>query len=388
MIIDTITWKYSLYNTKKKEDTINEYKEFFLTKNLNLSDIDDLCKGQINSKTLKILYKSILDYIDKYSIKYILSLSNIDKILLPSLLDHSKSKFYIGISDTGIITGIPIHINFLQKIKVALKTKIDNYYNNFIGLHQNKGHEKIDIGYNTYYDFKKLIPILKKHTKITIHILKEIDKKNTKCTKLLNHIDSVIKEEKEYIKEYTFNKKQLKIKEEYHNKYSQQFSKLIRSDVMIEYRYYCSLDNKIFDKLIFILQCKIKNRTDTNIYLLNGYYIKNSFFPKKIKKELKYGTYFKIFLEEYNIFKRIKLSKKISIKKLKNKNPIKKLNKILSDISCFNRYLYDNKDIIYIMICISLPIIKDKDVYLGYKTEDDIIIVQRSYDTQPYTTKL
>jgi hypothetical protein len=40
------------------------------------------------------------------------------------------------------------------------------------------------------------------------------------------------------------------------------------------------------------------------------------------------------------------------------------------------------------MICISLPIIKDRNVYLGYKDNDDIRIIQRSYDTKPYTINL
>ena len=40
MIVNVVN-EYTLYNLKKKEDSINEYKEFFLTNNLSLNDIDE-----------------------------------------------------------------------------------------------------------------------------------------------------------------------------------------------------------------------------------------------------------------------------------------------------------------------------------------------------------
>ena len=114
----------------------------FLKQNLDDNDIKDILRGFINSKTLLNIYDSILDYINKYSIKYLISLSNIDKLLLPCYIKENYSKFYIGVSDEGIISGIPVEFTKLNNIKVDLECKLNKYYNEFIGLHKKKEMKK------------------------------------------------------------------------------------------------------------------------------------------------------------------------------------------------------------------------------------------------------
>lgn len=385
MVINIKENEFNLLDRKDLEDSLNEYKEFFLTDNLNDVDIHDLINGYINQETYDNIYKSILDYFDKYGIKYILSLTNIDKILLPELLNHNKSNLYIGISDDGTITGIPIHLNMLDSLKIEIERKLNHYYDNFIGLHQKKGTEEYNIGYDTYFNFEKLVPILKKHTNVTIHILKDDNIENNRCNKLLRYIDYVKNEEIKYKKIMEFNKHQMIIKEKYNHKYSQKFHLLIRSDIMIEFREFTTLNYEAFDNLLFVLHQKIESRDDTNIILKDGEYVGNTLYPNDPDKEIEYGNLFEIFLEEYKNFKEIQLKKNISIKKIKKKNPLKKLNGYMNNVSCFNNYLHNNIDIKYILISINIPIIKDKNVFLGYKKNNNIKIIQRGFDSQPFT---
>ena len=105
------------------------------------------------------------------------------------LKKENYSKFYIGVSDEGIISGIPVEFTKIKYAKVDLECKLNKYYNEFISLHKKKGNEEINIGLDTYYNFNKIISILKKHTKIKIHILNNINVNNKKANILLNYID-------------------------------------------------------------------------------------------------------------------------------------------------------------------------------------------------------
>ena len=135
---------------------------------------------------------------------------------------------------------------------------------------------------------------------------------------------------------------------DYNNRYSQQFYQLIRSDVMIEFKEYCTLSDKLFDKILFKLQSKIKKRDEVYKYLVDGEYKTNSLYPNNFKKDQYYSKYIKIFLDQYKDFKNIKLKQNIKVEKFKKSSPIKKLNGLMNDISCFNQYFSKNKDIIFI----------------------------------------
>lgn len=380
MIITIEINKYKLYDNLGNENCINEYKEFYINKNFNLIDIKNFMKGIISKKIMENIYQSIINnYINKYCRKYILSLSNIDKILLPNLSEVNHSTLYIGISDNGIITGIPINYNMIDKLKEDILERITEYYKNLIGLHKNKGNNKIEVGDNTYYTFDKIIKIIKKHTQIKINILKKNKIKNKKCDDLLIYIKKILEEEEEYIIQKKFYNTMVRMKTNFIMKYNLPFFKLIRSDIMIDFKYYSKLSDNDFDTVLFILQKNIIERIDVYKYLHNGFYIDNSLFPNNKKKDKYYSELIKQFLNEYNEFKFKQIKKNIKVKKINKKNPINKLNGLLSDISCFSNYLYDNNEIVYIMISISLPIIKDKNVYVGFKNiNSDIKILSRT----------
>ena len=371
MIITIEYENYKLYDNLGKENCINEYKEFFIKSNFSLNDIKNFLDGKIASKVMDIIYQSILsNYIDKYCIKYILSLANIDKILLPQLDNFNNSTLYIGVSDEGIINGIPIYYNMIDKLKEDILQKIMEYYKNLVGLHKFKGSNKIEIGDDTYYTFDKIIKIIKKYTLIKVDILEKNNKINDKCSNLLSYIQKILKEEEEYKMQTKFNNTLIRMKTRYNIKYNQPFYKLIRSDVMIEFKYFSNLSSDNFDMVLFTLQKNIVERIDVHQYLYNGHYIDGSLYPDDNDKDKYIGTLIKQFLDEYKDFKFEQMKKNFTIKKLNNKNPLNKLNGLLSDISCFSSYLYENKDIVYIMISISLPIIKDKNVFLGFKNLD------------------
>ena len=373
MVIITIKQEYEkiyeLHQNIDIETILKEHKEFFLRKSLTLDDISDIKKRYMNTKTKRYIYDSVIYYIDKYLNRYMLSLTNISKIFLPNLLNQTHSKFYIGVSDEGIINGIPMCMDMIDNLKQDLEIKMNEYYDNILGLHYNKGDIEIIIGDETYYDFSKLINILKKHTKINIHILKNNNHKNKKCDDLLNKINEALEEEKIYYKDLNKYKLLKKQKCDYNDKYSQAFHKLIRSNVMDEFKEYTSISLTKFNNLLKILHDKIKEHDDVEKYLKNGLYIDKSLYPEDKELDEEYGEYMHLYLEEYKHFKMIQLSKNIVVKAFPQKNPIKKINPILKNISCFNEYL----DMNYIMIEIEIPFIKDKNVYIVSKKDKKIL---------------
>ena len=369
MVVISIKEDHYLHENIGKETILKEFKEFFLRKSLTLDDINDLKKGYMNSKTQRYLYESTKYYMNKYLNRYMLSLTNISKIFLPNLLDQTHSKFYIGVSDEGIINGIPFPSYMIENLKQELILKMTEYYDNILGLHYNKGSAVIMIGDETYYDFSKLINILKKHTKINIHILKNDNKKNIICDNLLKKINGALEEEKKYHKDLKEHKILKKKKCDYNDKYSQAFHKLIRSDVMDEFREYTEIPLDKFNNLLKMLHNKIKEHNDVEKYLKNGLYIDRSLFPEDKELDDEYGSYMHKYIEEYKQFKMIQLKKNIVIKSFSQKNPIKKINPILKNISCFNEYLKMD----YIMIEIEIPFIKDKNVYIVSKKDKKIL---------------
>jgi len=377
--LSLISSRYLLGKNIGNETILKEYKEFFLRKPLTLYDISDLKIGLINSKTQRYTYDSVIYYINKYFNRYLLSLTNISKKFLPKLLDQTHSKFYIGISDNGLITGIPLLPHQVTDLKLYIKSFVIDYYDNIMGLHYNKGNNKIIINNEIYYNYDKLVNILKKHTKINIHILNNQNNKNNICESLINKIKVCEEEENQYKKKLNEYNKLKKIKCDYNNKYSQAFHKLIRSDVMDEFKEYTSIPHNKFNNLLQILHDKIRNHNDVEKYLKNGLYIEKSLFSSNKLLDNEYGGYMKLYLEEYKNFKCQQLSKNILIEAFHQKNPIKKINPLLKNISCFNEYL----DIDYYLIEIEIPFIKDKNVFIASKKDKKIL--QRGFMDMPYT---
>ena len=373
--LEIIESRHTLLDNIGSENILIEYKEFFLKKSITLDDIHDLKQGYINSKLQRYIYETIISYIDKYYDRYLLSLTNIKKKFLPTLLHKTHSKFYIGVNDDGTITGIPVLPDQLVQLEKDLKIIILKHYENIIGLHNSKGNLEIIINNKKYYNFNNLIKILKKHTKINIHRLNKNTSTNKVCNKLSELIKKTIVEEQEYLKKLKHYKTQKKKKREYNDKYSQAFHKLIRSPVMKEFSQYTSIPSVKFHTLLKILHCKIVTHNDVEKYLKNGLYINNSLFPTDNKCDIEYGEYMRIYLSEYKDFKKKQLEKNISIEVISNKHPIKKIYPLLTNINCFNEYL----DIQYCMIEIEIPFIKDINVYIGKKNKKKIQILERGY---------
>ena len=384
MIIKFINSNYKLNDEIGLEDILNEYKEFFLKDTLTLNEINLLKKSIINDKINNNVYRSILHYIDKFFFKYLISMTNIDKKYLDTIQNKNFCNFYIGVSDKGQITGIPININLIDNLMIDIKNKINNYYDKLIGLHITKKKGiKINIGDDTYYNYEKILRILKEHTKIEIIKINSNNNKNYICEEYIDYINSVLNEEKVYLSKLYSYKDLIKKKTIYNDSYTGPFYKLIRNNyIMNKYKEFSSLENYIFDDIIKLLTDRIIVQSDVNNYLKNGQYIINSIYPNDKEKDIILSNHINIFLEEYNEFKRIELQYNIKTDKFKERNPKRKLKSILNNISCFNEYLYDNKNIIYIIIKISWIFVKDKNLYIGYNDNNHIRIIERTYE--PY----
>ena len=374
---------YTLLQNLGEETIIKEYKEFYLRKALTIYDYYDLQKGILTSKVQHYVEQTLEYYFDKYFKKYICSLTNIDKHFLQNILAENFSNFYIGVSDEGIITGIPINKDYLPKLVKTIEEKLSIYYKDIIGLHNKKGVKEIQIGEETYYDFDKLLVILKKYTNVKIHILKKENKKNEEYKILNSHVQETLEEEEIYEQDRIIHKQQKLDKKKYNDKYSTSFHKLIRSDdIMLEFKEYLEnlkLDNYPFDKLLSLLKSKILMPCDVEKYLFNGEYIVGSL---SLTEELDkyYGIKIQEFLHYYKEFKAKMLSDNIYIKPFSKKSPKLKLNSYLKNITCFTEQFYPSEETIYIMIQIELPFIKDKNVYVGLKDKKNVKIIKRTYE--------
>ena len=371
---------FSLNENIGEESILKEYKEFYLKKHYSLEDYKDLQEGIITNKIRTSIHSSLVYYFDKYLQKYICSLTNIDKKYLNSVKDENYSKFYIGVSDIGDITGIPIHKSQLDDIKLLLEEKLVYYYKDLIGLHKNKGDKKVLIDDCIYYDFKKIVEIIKKNTKIKIHKLDKNCITNDEYIKMNEMIEEVLKEQKIYLLEKNLYKNKKKLKKEYNEKYSQAFHNLINSDTMYEFKLYLKGIDFPFDDVLKILRLNIKSADTVETYVKNGFYVEKSLFPEDEVKDKYYGEKVNKFLEYYKEFKDMMLNKNIKIEPFILKDPIRKLNAVLKNITCFSEQFYKNNNIIYIMIEINLPIIKDNKVYLGLKDKGNIKIIKRTYE--------
>jgi hypothetical protein len=296
--------------------------------------------------------------------------------LFSVLFSGTHSKIFIGVSDDGDITGIPLKEYQISSLKTELVTKVYDYYDNIMGLQlkSDKGGIEITIDGTTYYDFNKLVYILKKHTRINIHRVTNTKKYNKSCSELRSKIQDLQEESIKYKKGLEEYKRLMAVKIEYNNKYSVPFNQLIRSDsIMKEFSLCTSLSEKELNDILSVLKERIIKRYDVEKYLLNGLYINDTLFPDDKEKDKYYAELVKIFLEEYKYFKIIQLRKNINIPRFTIKDPLKKINPLLNNVHIFNQYL----DIDFYMIEIEIPFIKDVNAYIASKKNKKIL--ERGY---------
>jgi hypothetical protein len=383
VVLSLIDGEYTLEDNIGNESIIKEHKEFYLMKPLSLTEIDNLYKGIISPFVEGKIYESIIHYINKYFDRYLLSLTNIKKIYLRDLDQFTHSKIFIGVSDDGNITGIPLKEYQISSLKTELVTKVYDYYDNIMGLQlkSDKGGIEITIDGTTYYDFNKLVYILKKHTRINIHRVTNTKKYNKSCSELRSKIQDLQEESIKYKKGLEEYKRLMAVKIEYNNKYSVPFNQLIRSDsIMKEFSLCTSLSEKELNDILSVLKERIIKRYDVEKYLLNGLYINDTLFPDDKEKDKYYAELVKIFLEEYKYFKIIQLRKNINIPRFTIKDPLKKINPLLNNVHIFNQYL----NIDFYMIEIEIPFIKDINAYVASKKTKKIL-ERDCDDNNPYT---
>ena len=374
VVLSLIEGEYELGESIGEETILKEHKEFYLNKPLPLSEIEKLFKGELSEYVEKKIYESTIYYINKYFDRYLLSLANISKIYLRDIIDFTHSKFCIGVSDDGDITGIPLKEHQIPNLKEELVKKVIEHYDNVIGLHNEKGDIEIEIQGTTYYNFDKLVNILKKHTRINIHKIKNTRKYNMDCLYLDYKIKELKEEEEEYLKKLNEYKRLMDIKIKYNNKYSVPFNRLIRAEeIMNEFKNHTSLSSQELEDVLTVLKSKIIKRKDVENYLLNGMYIKKSLFPEDSEKDKYYGKLVSIYLEEYKYFKTVQLRKNINIPRFTMKNPMKQLTPLLNNVHIFNEQL----DMDYYMIEIEIPFIKDINAHIASKKDKKIL--QRGY---------
>tara|TARA_B100001059_G_scaffold215248_1_gene232598 strand:- start:61 stop:1230 length:1170 start_codon:yes stop_codon:yes gene_type:complete len=383
VVLSLIEGEYTLEDNIGNESILKEHKEFYLMKPLSLLEIENLYKGIISPFVEEKIYESIIHYINKYFDRYLLSLTNIKKIYLRDLDQFTHSKICIGVSDDGDITGIPLKEYQVSSLKTELVKKVYDYYDNIMGLQlkSDKGGIEITIDGTTYYDFNKLVHILKKHTKINIHRVTNTKKYNKACSELRSKIQDLQDESIKYKKGLEEYKRLMAVKIEYNNKYSVPFNQLIRAEsIMKEFSSYTSLSEKELYNILSVLKERIIKRYDVEKYLLNGLYINNTLFPDDKEKDKYYAELVKTFLEEYKYFKIIQLRKNINIPRFTMKDPLKKINPLLNNVHIFNQYL----DMDFYMIEIEIPFIKDINAYVASKKTKKIL-ERDCNDNDPYT---
>ena len=375
VIINIIDGKHHQNQNIGPEEILKEYKAFFLRKAYNIYDFHKLQNGILTNKLQIYTHNSIIYYFDKYFKKYICSLSNIDKRFLQKFIGENFSNFYIGVNDDGIITGIPVIKGYLPMLVSTIESKISEYYKDIIGLHNEKGINEIQIGNEKFYDFNRIKEIMKKHTKINIHILKKNNTTSENYDLLNSQVDDILQKEKIYQKEYREYKIKKNEKKKFNDIYSQSFHKLIRSKILIEFsEYIVDFD---LNEFLELLRSKINKQGDVKKYLNNGIYIKHSLFPNDKQKDEVHEQRMTTFLETYKTFKLLKLKNNIRIEPFSKKAPKLKLNPLFKNTNCFTNL---NDNVIYIMIQIELPFIKDNRVFIGLKDKKTIRIIKRTYE--------
>ena len=382
-----ITVNKSYYNIGDKfdpEDLENEYKEFIMSSkydsdtNFYEKNMKSLLRGEFPNEINSKIFDTIYSYMDKYFLKYFTSLSNLDN----KNSSNNFSKFYIGISDNpSIITGIPIKKRDLNKLINGINLKIINFLKHIRTYHKNKGSDKyIFIKGNKYYFYDKLLTIILRLFKVNIHILNKKKIKKYCVKKKVNDIYARKRLYNKIIKNY---KKEKNIVYNLNNKYSQSITvMLFNYEVINIIEKFIKKDNLNFPfkQIHNILKKYVNNKDTISNYIHNGVYVKNSIKDDNFTdKQL--SQYINVFISKFREFRNIEI-KKINRKKIKkpfNKryNPLNCISTIILQINNFNNIIYDNDDIIQIMIEIEIPIIKDSDAVIGYYANNKLSFPKR-----------
>ena len=359
----------------ESENLLNEYKEFtILTDNdskeklyENEKHIKQLIRGKVPLQISNRIFRSIHMYLDKYFIKYFISLSNLNN----KENKENFSKLYIGINDNpSIITGIPIQKSQLPALVKSINKKLLRFMTQIYAFHSKKESRKyITNGGQKYYNFDKLLAILFRLFTVNIHVLNKTKRKDI-CVKV--KINDIYKSNRNYIKMINQLRRHNKIIYSLNNKYSQSLSLIVLNyEIMNRMEKFIKKNYPLypFKAIHSILKIYMKNKYNIPNYIDNGIYRENS-IHSDVFSEYQIKKYINIFLEQFREFRTLQNSK-MKVKRIRNPyskkyNPLERISTTVLQINNFNNVLTCNDDIIQILIEIKIPIIKDKHAILGY----------------------
>lgn len=366
--------KFNVGDIIQPENLNNEYKEFnIVSKNKeelseNVEHIKCLIRGYFPEIINSRIENSIYSYLDKYFLKYFLSLSNLN---IKSKNNHNFSKFYIGVNDDpSIITGIPIRKINLPILINKINLKIIAYLKQIQAFHKYKYSDKhIELNGIKYYRFNKLLSVIFRLFKVNIHILNKKMVKGKCVKKVINNIYSRQRNYSKTIKEY---KKKKRIIGNLNYKYSQSLTLLLYNYELINIiGKFIKRDNPNlpFKNIHAILKKKLTSKETISQYIDNGKYQYNSIKDTEYT-QTELNEYINIVLAAIRNFRNLEISKinKTKPKKpyMKRFNPLDSISSTILKINNFNNILYENDDIIQILIEIEIPIIKDPNAILGH----------------------
>ena len=359
----------------ESENLLNEYKEFtILTDNdskeklyENEKHIKQLIRGKVPLQISNRIFRSIHMYLDKYFIKYFISLSNLNN----KENKENFSKLYIGINDNpSIITGIPIQKSQLPALVKSINNKLLRFMTQIYAFHSKKESRKYIIsGGQKYYNFDKLLAILFRLFTVNIHVLNKTKRKDI-CVKV--KINDIYKSNRNYKKMINQLRRHNKIIYSLNNKYSQSLSIIVLNyEIMNRMEKFIKKNYPLypFKAIHSILKIYMKNKYNIPNYIDNGIYRENS-IHSDVFSEYQIKKYINIFLEQFREFRTLQNSK-MKVKRIinpysKKYNPLERISTTVLQINNFNNVLTCNDDIIQILIEIKIPIIKDKHAILGY----------------------
>lgn len=359
------------------EDLSTEYKEFSLKPNKDTLEnneriIKELIRGKFPNRVNRRSIDSIYHYLDKYFLKYFVSLSNLGK---NEKGRGNFSKFFIGVDDhPSVITGIPINRSYLPSLIEGINRKIIEYMFKIRAFHRaNRSENYEEIGGERVYYFDRLLAIVFRLFKVNIYILKKnaIDR----CAKA--EVNDIYQKKREYEASIKRFRRHKTIITNLNNRYSQSLTLLLFDyEVVNRIGKYILADYPSFPfkDTHNLLKRHIVDKSTISRFVDNGHYVHNSIRSSQFtEEELRFNI--NLFLGKFREFRNIQIAKinrdRVLNPYTKKFHPMDRINTTLLQINTFNNIINQNSDVVQILIEIKIPIIKDRDAFLGYKTDDD-----------------
>lgn len=381
------------------ENIFNEYKEFSIVPfrsedhDENQRVVKELIRGNFPRHLNTRIIDSIESYFDKYFAKYFVSLAN----PTPENSRKNYARLLIGVKDSpSIVTGIPVLKSELPELIEKLEKKIKNYLSSIQTFHFSRQNNKyLEIEGEKYYNYDKLLKIIRRLFCVNIHILNKNKLKN-KCVKRdVNHIYKSYRQYKIIKKTYTRDRKKII---DSNNRYSQSISLIIYNyEIMNLTERFIKKDNPNypFKHIHQLLKLYLKDRDCIKKYIDGGEFICGSMKSQYFSDD-KIKEFMDIFLNKFRDYRNIRINK-INSNKIRNPykkkfNPLNDISNTLLQINNFNNIVAENNQVIQLLIEIKIPIIKDNNAIIGFNNKNGWFFPKRKLvviggDYSPITIK-